>query len=126
MWKYLEWHSRSSILHAICHNKSEIFVEFCFCERSVFCLDECQMTVMGRIILRFFYKVWFFGAIYFCLSWLFLLVRIPRNSLIDCRSSLLSRSSWPVQSSFSVVNVNRIFKNTPPIIYSNTKKKMNH
>ncbi|CAF3714252.1 unnamed protein product [Rotaria sp. Silwood1] len=36
--------------------------------------DQCQMTVMGRIILRFFYKVWFFGAIYFCLSWLFLLI----------------------------------------------------
>ena len=36
--------------------------------------DQCQMTVMGRIILRFFYKVWFFGAVYFCLSWLFLVV----------------------------------------------------
>ncbi|CAF3173876.1 unnamed protein product [Rotaria socialis] len=36
--------------------------------------DDCQMTVMGRIILRFFYKVWFFGAAYFLLSWLFLIV----------------------------------------------------
>ncbi|CAF1185646.1 unnamed protein product [Adineta steineri] len=36
--------------------------------------DDCQMTVMGRIILRFFYKVWFFGAIYFCLSWIFLVI----------------------------------------------------
>jgi len=36
--------------------------------------DECQMTVMGRIILRFFYKVWVFGATYFCLSWLFLII----------------------------------------------------
>lgn len=38
--------------------------------------DQCQMTVMGRIILRFFYKVWFFGAVYFCLSWLYLIVFI--------------------------------------------------
>ncbi|CAF4315611.1 unnamed protein product, partial [Adineta steineri] len=38
--------------------------------------DDCQMTVMGRIILRFFYKVWFFGAIYFCTSWIFLIVSI--------------------------------------------------
>ena len=37
------------------------------------------MTVMGRIILRFFYKVWFFGAICFCLSWLFLLVNLSRK-----------------------------------------------
>ncbi|CAF3366011.1 unnamed protein product [Rotaria sp. Silwood1] len=36
--------------------------------------DQCEMTVMGRIILRFFYKVWFFGAVYFFLSWLFLIV----------------------------------------------------
>jgi len=36
--------------------------------------DDCQMTVMGRIILRFFYKVWIFGAVYFGLSWFFLLV----------------------------------------------------
>ncbi|CAF5105461.1 unnamed protein product [Rotaria magnacalcarata] len=36
--------------------------------------DDCQMTVMGRIILRFFYKVWFFGAIYFCLSWVYLVM----------------------------------------------------
>lgn len=38
--------------------------------------DDCQMTVMGRIILRFFYKVWFFGAVYFCMSWLFIIVFI--------------------------------------------------
>jgi len=38
--------------------------------------DNCQMTVMGRIILRFFYKVWFFGATYFILSWLFLVIFI--------------------------------------------------
>ncbi|CAF2353019.1 unnamed protein product [Rotaria sp. Silwood2] len=42
--------------------------------------DQCEMTVMGRIILRFFYKVWFFGAVYFFLSWLFLIVmKIVRN-----------------------------------------------
>ncbi|CAF1187400.1 unnamed protein product [Adineta steineri] len=36
--------------------------------------DQCQMTVMGRIILRFFYKVWFFGAVYFCLKYVLFLV----------------------------------------------------
>lgn len=54
-----------------------------FAGEDVLCLDECQMTVMGRIILRFFYKVWFFGAIYFCLSWLFLLVNITKDLLHD-------------------------------------------
>lgn len=36
--------------------------------------DLCQMTVMGRILLLFFYKVWFFAAAFFVLSWLFLIV----------------------------------------------------
>lgn len=43
-------------------------------KRNNFVEDDCQMTVMGRIILRFFYKVWFFGAVYFCMSWLFIIV----------------------------------------------------
>ncbi|CAF4891050.1 unnamed protein product [Rotaria sp. Silwood1] len=53
------------------NNNGTIIVEPC---TQFVTTDQCQMTVMGRIILRFFYKVWFFGAIYFCLSWLFLLI----------------------------------------------------
>jgi hypothetical protein len=49
----------------------------------IYVIDECQMTVMGRIILRFFYKVWFFGAVYFCLSWLFLVVSIEWYILLN-------------------------------------------
>lgn len=60
----------------------------CSMEKNL-CLDECQMTVMGRIILRFFYKVWFFGAIYFCLSWLFLLVRSERTIFSSINRSIL-------------------------------------
>ncbi|CAF0757540.1 unnamed protein product [Adineta ricciae] len=48
--------------------------------------DQCQMTVMGRIILRFFYKVWFFGAVYFCLSWLFLLMFVVSSLVKIIRS----------------------------------------
>ncbi|CAF1350922.1 unnamed protein product [Adineta ricciae] len=46
--------------------------------------DDCQMTVMGRIVLRFFYKVWFFGAIYFCLSWLYLIIFLGSFVLKFC------------------------------------------
>lgn len=62
--------------------------------------DQCQMTVMGRIILRFFYKVWFFGAVYFCLSWLFLVVsqrslcstRVVHTAISDLRRQFLSET----------------------------------
>ncbi|CAF1233535.1 unnamed protein product, partial [Didymodactylos carnosus] len=36
--------------------------------------NDCTMTVMGQILLRFLYKVWIFGAAYFIISWLYLAV----------------------------------------------------
>ncbi|CAF4144545.1 unnamed protein product [Rotaria sordida] len=54
--------------------------------------DQCEMTVMGRIILRFFYKVWFFGAVYFFLSWLFLIV-----FLISCIMKIIRNRESNIQ-----------------------------
>ena len=90
-------------------------------------LDDCQMTVMGRILLRFFYKVWFFGAVYFCLSWLFLIVR--RSACADlwldgCFSPSSFRSFSSVVYWKSSVNANRTFKNSASIVYSKTVWKM--
>jgi hypothetical protein len=70
-------------MYTICRNRYDFLLNFDFSENLSLFLDECQMTVMGRIILRFFYKVWFFGAIYFCLSWLYLLVSIDRDLFVD-------------------------------------------
>ncbi|CAF1514461.1 unnamed protein product [Didymodactylos carnosus] len=36
--------------------------------------NDCTMTVMGGILLRFLYKVWIFGVAYFIISWLYLAV----------------------------------------------------
>ncbi|CAF1232164.1 unnamed protein product [Adineta steineri] len=57
--------------YAITANNGTVIIKQC---TQYVTTDQCQMTVMGRIILRFFYKVWFFGAVYFCLSWLYLVV----------------------------------------------------
>jgi hypothetical protein len=70
-------------MYTICRNRYDFSLDFDFSKNLGLFLDECQMTVMGRIILRFFYKVWFFGAIYFCLSWLYLLVNIDRDLFVD-------------------------------------------
>lgn len=34
--------------------------------------DQCVITRMAMLLTRFFYKMWFFGAAYYWLSWLFL------------------------------------------------------
>ncbi|CAF0900460.1 unnamed protein product [Rotaria sordida] len=57
--------------YSVINNNGTVIIQSC---TQFVTTNECQMTVMGRIILRFFYKVWFFGAIYFCLSWLFLII----------------------------------------------------
>jgi len=36
--------------------------------------EECIMTRMSMLLIRFFYKVWFFGAAYYYLSWAFLVI----------------------------------------------------
>jgi hypothetical protein len=36
--------------------------------------EECVMTQMAHLLLRFFYKLWFFGAAYYWMSWAFLVV----------------------------------------------------
>lgn len=67
---------------------------------------------MGRIILRFFYKVWFFGAICFCLSWLFLLVNLEKNFLCNYHRvfSELSAESIDQSLSSSRIEYSRIYR----------------
>ena len=78
-------------------------------------VDQCQMTVMGRIILRFFYKVWFFGAVYFCLSWLFLVVSQsspPWTRVVHIVSSGLRRQFLSETLSTSWIEHSRIHRGT--------------
>lgn len=48
-------------------------------------LDECTMTRVSLLLLRFFYKAWFFGAYYYWAMWVFLAVSfleiVPWNGL---------------------------------------------
>ena len=39
-------------------------------------LDSCTMTRMSALLLRFFYKAWFFGAYYYWMMWTFLIVSL--------------------------------------------------
>ena len=41
---------------------------------ATFPLDDCVMTRNAALLLRFFYKAWFFGAAYYWFSWAFLVV----------------------------------------------------
>nr|KAG5696000.1 hypothetical protein BaRGS_023379 [Batillaria attramentaria]KAG5709644.1 hypothetical protein BaRGS_001694 [Batillaria attramentaria] len=36
--------------------------------------DECTITRMALLLTRFFYKMWFFGAAYYCCTWAFLAI----------------------------------------------------
>nr|XP_027197934.1 probable lysosomal cobalamin transporter isoform X2 [Dermatophagoides pteronyssinus] len=38
--------------------------------------DSCTMTRMSALLLRFFYKAWFFGAYYYWMMWTFLIVSL--------------------------------------------------
>ena len=66
--------SFNRVLNLLARVRAAIDIARSFAEFAQCFSDQCQMTVMGGIILRFSYKVWFFGAVYFCLSWLFLVV----------------------------------------------------
>lgn len=37
--------------------------------------DACTMTRMSALLVRFFYKAWFFGAYYYWAMWAFIAVR---------------------------------------------------
>lgn len=39
-----------------------------------FVLDSCTMTRMSALLVRFFYKAWFFGAYYYWAMWAFIAV----------------------------------------------------
>jgi len=80
-------------------------------------LDLCQMTVMGRILLLFFYKVWFFGAAFFVIGWFFLIVSFSRKKhLVLCLSFIanlgLSHKLYCQNYSCSWIEYSRIFYQT--------------
>ena len=90
---------------------AEFLMLFCFlCDRwvynllhyllSVWCwavlffyvTDECTITRMSLLLTRFFYKMWFFGAAYYFLTWAFLGVSKVvwnQNRFTDCFVSML-------------------------------------
>lgn len=54
--------------------------------------DECVMTRMAMLLVRFFYKVWIFGAAFYWASWVFIAV-----VLIGFIVSLARRRPSPVE-----------------------------
>ncbi|KAL8570663.1 hypothetical protein ACOMHN_039098 [Nucella lapillus] len=50
-------------------NVTKLSLEPCTTEVSA---DECTITRMALLLTRFFYKMWFFGAAYYFLTWAFL------------------------------------------------------
>ena len=45
--------------------------------------DECVMTRMAMLLVRFFYKVWIFGAAFYWASWVFIAVSSTAVSIIN-------------------------------------------
>ena len=43
------------------------------------CSDQCTMTRVSSLLVRFFYKVWFFGAFYYWSMWAFIAVSINKD-----------------------------------------------
>ncbi|KAI0232159.1 putative lysosomal cobalamin transporter, partial [Lamellibrachia satsuma] len=64
----------------------------CWLICSVTFTDECVMTRMAMLLVRFFYKVWIFGAAFYWASWLFI-----GTFFIGFIVSLVKRQRSPIE-----------------------------